>query len=334
MKISYIKEINFLRFLSIISVVLYHYFPKILPKGYLGVDLFFVISGFLISLYIFREIQNKKFKFLNFYNRRIRRIIPAVIFLLIFVTFVSYILFTNVDLINFSKSLIYSIFFSSNFYFWTDGGYFGPNDELKPILHFWSLGVEEQFYILFPIFFYFIIKYFKKINILISVVILVTLISLFLNIFLINLGGSNPAFFLLPTRIWNFSIGVLAMLFFVKNKNKDKHSNFEIIFFITMLIIGFFYQIPNLPGNFIILIFTFLILRKSFPKKFFLDIFLHNRIIQYLGLISFSLYLWHWPILVFMEYYFVRAWKLHQAPPTPRTANIHRVAMGVILLGV
>ena len=303
MKISYIKEINFLRFLSIISVVLYHYFPTILPKGYLGVDLFFVISGFLISLYIFREIQNKKFKFLNFYNRRIRRIIPAVIFLLIFVTLVSYILFTNVDLINFSKSLIYSIFFSSNFYFWIDGGYFGPNDELKPILHFWSLGVEEQFYILFPIFFYFIIKYFKKINILISVVILITLLSLFLNIFLINLGGSNPAFFLLPTRIWNFSIGVLAMLFFVKNKNE--HSNLEIIFYITMLIIGFFYQIPNLPGNFIILIFTFLILRKNFPKKFFLDIFLHNRIIQYLGLISFSLYLWHWPILVFMDYYFV-----------------------------
>ena len=303
MKISYIKEINFLRFLSIVAVVLYHYFPTILPKGYLGVDLFFVVSGFLISLYIFREIQNKKFQFLNFYNRRVKRIIPATIFLLIAVSFVSLILFTNVDLINYSKSLIYSIFFSSNFYFWIDGGYFGPNDELKPLLHFWSLGVEEQFYILFPVFFYFLIKYLKKINILILVIFIITLLSLFLNIFLINLGGSNPAFFLLPTRIWNFSIGVLAMLFFIK-KN-DEHSNFEIIFLITMIIIGFFYQIPNLPGNFIIVIFSFLLLKKNFPKKFILDFLLRNRIVQYLGLISFSLYLWHWPILVFIEYYFV-----------------------------
>ncbi len=303
MKIGYIKEINFLRFLSIISVVLYHYFPKILPKGYLGVDLFFVISGFIISLYIFRETQNKKFKFLNFYNRRVKRIIPATIFLLIAVTLISLVLFTKVDLINYSKSLIYSIFFSSNFYFWTDGGYFGPNDELKPLLHFWSLGVEEQFYILFPIFFYFIIKYYKKIDFLILVIFILTLISLVLNIFLINLGGSNPAFFLLPTRIWNFSTGVLAMLFFIK-KN-DEHTNFEIIFLISMIIIGFFYQIPNLPVNFIIIISSFLLLKKSFPKKFIFDFLLHNRIVQYLGLISFSLYLWHWPILVFIEYYFV-----------------------------
>ncbi len=303
MKIDYIKEINFLRFLSISSVVLYHYFPEILPNGYLGVDLFFVISGFLISLYIYKEIQNKKFGFLNFYHRRVKRIIPATIFLLIIVSFISFLLLTNVDLINYGKSLIYSIFFSSNFYFWTDGGYFGPNDKLKPLLHFWSLGVEEQFYILFPLFFYFTIKLFKKINTLILIIFIVSLLSLILNLFLINIGGSNPAFFLLPTRIWNFTLGVLAMLFFVKEKNE--HKNLEILFFIIMLLVGFLYQIPNLPGNLIIIIFSFLLLKKKFPQKFIFDFLIHNRIIQYLGLISFSLYLWHWPVLVFIEYYFV-----------------------------
>ena len=303
MKKIYIKEINFLRFISITSVVIYHYFPKIIPKGYLGVDLFFVISGFLISMLIYREIGDKKFSLLNFYNRRIKRIIPATIFLLFLVSITSFIIFTKVDLINFSESLIYSIFFSSNFFFWLDGGYFGPNDKLKPLLHFWSLGVEEQFYIFFPILFFFLIKVFKNINFLIWFILLTIFLSLSLNIFLINIGGSNPAFFLLPTRVWNFGFGILAMLFFVIKK--QNHTNLEIVFYISMILIGFYYNIPHLPENFIIIFFTFMLLKKNFPEKFFLDIIINNKFTQYIGLISFSLYLWHWPTLVFVEYYFV-----------------------------
>jgi len=303
LKKNYIKEINFLRFLSITSVIIYHYFPKIIPKGYLGVDLFFVISGFLISLYLYREIPTKNFRLSIFYNRRIKRIIPATIFLLFFVSLIAFILFTNFDLIKFSKSLIYSIFFSSNFFFWLDGGYFGPNDKLKPLLHFWSLGVEEQFYIFFPALFYFIIKYSKSKTLIFYLILILTILSLFFNIFLINLGGSNPAFFLLPTRIWNFGFGILAMLIFVSQKKK--HNNLEIFFYISFLTLGFFYKIPHLPENFLIIFFSFMILKKQFPKRFSLDFIIHNKIIQYIGLISFSLYLWHWPLLVFVEYYFV-----------------------------
>jgi len=303
LKKNYIKEINFLRFLSITSVIIYHYFPKIIPKGYLGVDLFFVISGFLISLYLYREIPTKNFRLSIFYNRRIKRIIPATIFLLFFVSLIAFILFTNFDLIKFSKSLIYSIFFSSNFFFWLDGGYFGPNDKLKPLLHFWSLGVEEQFYIFFPALFYFIIKYLKSKTLIFYLILILTILSLFFNIFLINLGGSNPAFFLLPTRIWNFGFGILAMLIFVSQKKK--HNNLEIFFYISFLTLGFFYKIPHLPENFLIIFFSFMILKKQFPKRFSLDFIIHNKIIQYIGLISFSLYLWHWPLLVFVEYYFV-----------------------------
>ena len=303
MKQNYIKEINFLRFFSITSVIIYHYFPKIIPKGYLGVDLFFVISGFLISLYLYREIPTKNFRLSIFYNRRIKRIIPATIFLLFFVSLIAFILFTNFDLIKFSKSLIYSIFFSSNFFFWLDGGYFGPNDKLKPLLHFWSLGVEEQFYIFFPALFYFMIKYLKSKTLIFYLILILTILSLFFNIFLINLGGSNPAFFLLPTRIWNFGFGILAMLIFVSQKKK--HNNLEIFFYISFLTLGFFYKIPHLPENFLIIFFSFMILKKQFPKRFSLDFIIHNKIIQYIGLISFSLYLWHWPLLVFVEYYFV-----------------------------
>ena len=303
MKKIYIKEINFLRFISITSVVIYHYFPKIIPKGYLGVDLFFVISGFLISMYIYNEISDKKFKLLNFYNRRIKRIIPATIFLLFVISITSCVILTKVDLINFSKSLIYSIFFSSNFFFLLDGGYFGPNDKLKPLLHFWSLGVEEQFYIFFPIIFFFLVKFFKNINLLIWFILAITFLSFCLNIFLVNIGGSNPAFFLLPTRVWNFGFGVLAMLFFVKKK--QNHNSLEIVFYIFMILLGFYYNIPYIPSNFIIIFFTFMLLKKNFPKKFFLDSIINNKFFHYIGLISFSLYLWHWPILVFVEYYFV-----------------------------
>ena len=303
MKKNYIKEINFLRFFSITAVVIYHYFPEIIPKGYLGVDLFFVISGFLISLYLYREIPTKNFKLSIFYNRRIKRIIPATIFLFFFVSLIALILFTNVDLIKFSKSLIYSIFFSSNFFFWLDGGYFGPNDKLKPLLHFWSLGVEEQFYIFFPALFYLITKYSKTKTLIFWLILIVTILSLFLNIFLINIGGSNPAFFLLPTRIWNFGFGILAMLIFVSQRKK--HNNLEIFFYISFLTLGFFYKIPHLPENFLIIFFSFMILKKQFPKRFILDFIIHNKIIQYIGLISFSLYLWHWPLLVFVEYYSV-----------------------------
>ena len=303
MKKVYIKEINFLRFLSITTVVFYHYFPSIIPNGYLGVDLFFVISGFLISLYIYREVKEKKFTLLNFYNRRIKRIIPATIFLLFFVTIFSILLFTKFDLINFSKSLFYSLFFSSNFFFWLDGGYFGPNDKLKPLLHLWSLAVEEQFYIFFPIFFYFILKFSKKIEIIFLIVLFFILSSLILNIFLINLGGENPAFFLLPTRVWNFGFGSLAMLLFVSKKKS--HKEIEIIFYLLILISFFAFKIPYLPQNFIIIFSTFMILQKKFPERFVVKFLIHNKVIQYIGLISFSLYLWHWPLLVFLEYYFV-----------------------------
>ena len=120
---------------------------------------------------------------------------------------------------------------------------------------------------------------------------------------LINIGGSNPAFFLLPTRIWNLGFGVLAMLIFVDKKKT--HSNLEAIFFFSLIILGFFYKIPDLPTNFLVIFSCFMLLRKKLPKNFIFKKLVENKYFNYLGLISFSLYLWHWPILVFFKYYYV-----------------------------
>ena len=303
MKLKYRKEIDFLRALAVIFVITFHFYPNFLPNGYLGVDMFFVISGFLISYQIYKSIKDKEFFLKEFYIKRLKRILPASIFVLVIVFIVSYFLLTNNDFLKFYESLIYSLFFSSNFFFWFDGGYFGPNDELKPLLHFWSLAIEEQFYLFFPLTFIFFLKFLKNKVTLIIFIIVITAISLFLNILLIQLGGSIPAFFLMPTRIWNLSFGVLAMLIYVSSNKK--HSEFEIIFYILLIFLSLFVDIPYIPKNFLITFSCFMILRKQFPKYFLLKNIIENKLIIYTGLISFSLYLWHWPLLVFLKYYIV-----------------------------
>ena len=303
MKLNYRKEIDFLRALAVTFVIIFHFYPSFLPNGYLGVDMFFVISGFLISYQIFISVKERKFSLKEFYIRRLKRILPASIFVLVAVFIISKFLLINNDFLRFYQSLIYSLFFSSNFFFWFDGGYFGPNDELKPLLHYWSLAIEEQFYLIFPLAFLFFLKFFKKNSNLISLVLIIIGISLFLNITLIYLGGAIPAFFLMPTRIWNLCFGVLAMLLFINN-NKT-HSEFEIIFYVSLIFLSLFIEVEFIPKNLLIVFSCFMILKKKFPKKFILKNIIENKLIAYIGLISFSLYLWHWPLLVFLKYYFV-----------------------------
>ena len=223
MRQNYRQEIDSLRALAVIGVIIFHYFPKLLPGGYLGVDLFFVISGYVISYQIYKNLKNKKFNLKVFYIKRVKRILPPTFFVLLICSFASLYLFTISDLVQYSKSLFFSLSFSSNIFFWMTGGYFSSSDELKPLLHLWSLSVEEQFYIFFPITFLFLIKLFKNINLLFFVVFFITLLSYFLNYYIIQLGGTNPAFFLLPTRIWNFGFGILAMIYYVNN-SKQTHS--------------------------------------------------------------------------------------------------------------
>ena len=150
------SDIDTLRGISVISVIIFHIDSLIFPNGYLGVDLFFVISGYVITKSILKSLKNKTFSFSRFYLKRARRILPALLFVLLISLIVAIIILLTADLKRFSESLISSLGFVSNFYFWLTGGYFSTNDQLKPLLHLWSLSVEEQFYLFFPIFFYFL----------------------------------------------------------------------------------------------------------------------------------------------------------------------------------
>ena len=169
MKLTYRPEIDGLRAIAVSAVIFYHAQISILGHqpfkgGFIGVDIFFVISGYLITSIILKElITTGTFSFRNFYQRRIRRIIPAILFVMLASSFFAWIYLLPNSLIDFSKSIIYSLFFSSNFYFHTSGQEYGAlSGLLKPFLHTWSLSVEEQFYILFPVILLITFKYVKK----------------------------------------------------------------------------------------------------------------------------------------------------------------------------
>ena len=190
-------DIQSLRGIAILSVLLFHFFPEILPGGYLGVDIFFVISGFLITKIISNDLENDTFKFKVFYLKRFKRIVPLLVFIITIFSIVAILFLLPSDLKNYFQSLKYTLLLIPNFYFWMKGGYFGLIDELKPMLHLWSIGVEIQFYILFPIIYFFITKLFEKSKIVFLIIILFFL-SFFINIFLNFIDAANLSFFIFP----------------------------------------------------------------------------------------------------------------------------------------
>ena len=169
MKLNYRPEIDGLRAIAVITVIIYHaeiflLDHKIFKGRFIGVDIFFVISGYLITSIIHKElISTGTFSFKHFYERRIRRIIPVLLVVILASLPFAWIYLLPHSLIDFSKSILYSLGFSSNFYFWYSGAQYGAESSLfKPFLHTWSLSVEEQYYILFPVIFLFVFKYFRK----------------------------------------------------------------------------------------------------------------------------------------------------------------------------
>ena len=148
---DYKPQIDGLRALAVLPVIFFHAGFEAFKGGFVGVDIFFVISGFLITKIIISDLYQNKFSIKEFYVRRARRILPALYFVTFCSSIVSLFLFSEDQLIFFSKQIFSVIFFISNFFFWKNTGYFNPSSDLQPLLHTWSLGVEEQFYILFPI---------------------------------------------------------------------------------------------------------------------------------------------------------------------------------------
>ena len=303
--LDYRREIDGLRALAIVPVLIFHFFPEKFPLGYLGVDLFFVISGYLITSILIRELETKTFSFRNFYVRRARRILPATILVLIAASLFALILLSSTDLLRYADSLVATLSFTANIYFWRTGGYFGTNDELKPLLNMWSLGVEEQFYLIFPLVLFGIFKVIRKRHFQLLAIAGLALSSFVLNAYMLSIGASNPAFFLLPTRIWQFSAGAIVAFSKPEVPSRNRYTGILALLGIILISANYYFISTVIPSATLMTLGICLILWRKIESNTFVGRFLTFRPIVFLGLISFSLYLWHWPILALLRYVYI-----------------------------
>lgn len=311
MSIYYQKEIDGLRAISVLGVIFYHaninIFPSnILPGGYLGVDVFFAISGYLITAILLRDLKykNKNF-FKNFYIRRIRRILPALLFLLIVLFIFSWISLLPNDLAKLSKSIVSSLFFISNYFFYFSGfEYSNYINNLNPFLHSWSLSVEEQYYLFFPLFLYAL----YKIKNYFFIIILLFICSLSLSQYL-SVNSPSFNFYFTLSRVWELFAGSILAIY--RHKKKLCQITFFkaniYSFFGLMLILLSFILLDRVDSNPSLLttlpiIGTLLIINFSKENTITYKI-LSRKYLTYMGLISYSLYLWHYPIFVIDDLY-------------------------------
>ena len=294
--LTFRSDINFLRALSVVAVIIYHIDKKLLPGGWLGVDIFFFISGYLISNKIITELNHKNFSFKNFYIKRIKRILPSIISISLFSLPLAFILLPPKELYFFISSVISSIFFYSNIYFENFDFYNSPSSKYIPFLHMWSLSVEEQFYLILPLILFFVFK--KKKNKLIISIFSLFLFSITLNIF----SEFFNTFYQIQFRFWEFLFGVL---FNFLNREISISKVFKVFGFGIILLSLLIFDdilINILYPKLIALIGVFIFLIKS-DKSVFFDNLFNNSFIKYTGFISYSLYLFHQPIFSFFRIY-------------------------------
>lgn len=303
---SYRPDIDGLRAVAVLSVVFFHLSKSYLPGGFLGVDMFFVISGYLISSILTKDAQVSGVSITRFYERRIRRIAPALLVLLLVTSVVSAIVLLPLDLEGLGKSLAATLLFASNVYFWRDTNYFSQAAEEKPLLHTWSLGVEEQFYIFFPLLVAFVFTRWR--GAFLPIVAILTVASFVLNILLVRAGGALPAFYLLPTRAWELGVGVILTVWRVGSLSLATR---QVVAAVSSILIAIGLAFPDaiaavgLPVASPVVLGTAGLIWAGSESASALNRVLALRPLVTIGLLSYSLYLWHWPILMFYQYYTV-----------------------------
>jgi peptidoglycan/LPS O-acetylase OafA/YrhL len=302
----YRQDIDGLRAIAVLSVLAFHAFPQALPGGFTGVDIFFVISGYLISTILIQDLASQKLSLSDFYARRIKRIFPALITILISCFFIGFFLFTPAEFKQLNQLILGGSTFSSNFILLKQSGYFDNAAETKPLMHLWSLAIEEQFYILWPILLIYAHKLRGRLGILI-ITIAILIISLYLNLSSIQ---HNPiyTFYHPKSRFWELLIGSLiaSTAYFYHQKFWETHyrfiKNIIAVIGIALIVGGFFLIKPtnHFPG-YLALIPTIgtALLIISGPNTFTSSKILTNKYLVFIGLISYPLYLWHWPLLSF-----------------------------------
>ncbi|MCT4085434.1 acyltransferase [Elizabethkingia anophelis] len=296
------NDIQGLRAFAFIFVFLFHLNPKWLPGGFIGVDMFFVISGYLITSIILHQKSSNKFSFISFYESRIKRIVPAYYFALLLVAIAGSFIYLDFDLQVLRRSLITSAFFISNVYFGGGDNYFGAKLAENPLLHTWSLAIEMQFYLLLPI----LLILFRKKILPYIISLLIVIITAYVEYQFINKGYSSELYFSLLSRIPEFLIGSLFSIILVNSKIKLS-KNINPLFLSIVGVLMIFYSIIFIdektlfPGitAFIPCIGVSLILISS---DNLITKFLSHKIVVYIGSLSYSLYLWHWPIMAYIRY--------------------------------
>lgn len=294
------RDIDGLRALAVIPVVLFHFGFSTFSGGFVGVDVFFVISGFLITSILFREINAQRFSFVDFWARRARRILPALSVVMLVTLALGWLLLTAKDFSELGRTVRYQSLFISNILFMREDGYFQPASDLKPLLHTWSLAVEEQYYIFFPLLMVLLMRHIRHWR---WVLFAVLLVSFGLNIVYIE-RKPDMAFFSLPTRAWELLCG--AMLAVLPARKQAVQP--------------WLYQIVGLAGLAAVLLAVLTFDRETvFPGwaallpvlgataliwsggqgSTWAGQLLSARVFVWVGLLSYSLYLWHWPVYVY-----------------------------------
>jgi peptidoglycan/LPS O-acetylase OafA/YrhL len=320
---KYRPDIDGLRAVAVLAVVAFHAFPSWVRGGFIGVDVFFVISGYLISTIIFESLDRGTFSFSEFYARRIRRIFPALLIVLISCLVFGWFELLADEFKKLGKHIAAGTGFVSNLVLWSEAGYFDNSAETKPLLHLWSLGIEEQFYIIWPLLLWFSWKY--RFNFL-AVTIIVAIVSFLLNIKGIK-RDSVATFYSPQTRFWEFLCGSLLAWFLIykkgnfsniknkicrflsvgrdkNNQEGDRNTFSNVISFIGIFLLAYgFFRINkglNFPGKWALIpVLGSVLIIMAGSKAWINKKILSNNIFVWFGLISFPLYLWHWPILSF-----------------------------------
>jgi peptidoglycan/LPS O-acetylase OafA/YrhL len=291
--VTYRADVDGLRAVAVLAVVIFHAFPELLPGGFVGVDIFFVISGYLICGIIFRSLESGGFSFTEFYARRVRRIFPALILMLAAVLGVGWFVLISPEYKTLGLNAAGGAAFVSNFLLWQQSGYFEPDARSNPLLHLWSLGVEEQFYLAWPLLLYLAWR--------LRVVLLLTVGALALSLaacLLLSTSDLIAAFYSPLTRLWELQAG--ALIAYNAPRFSLRGENTIALLGAALLVAAFLFINEHIfPGPLILLPVagTALLIAnpKAIPNRFLLG----NPAMVGIGLISYPLYLWHWPLLSF-----------------------------------
>jgi peptidoglycan/LPS O-acetylase OafA/YrhL len=298
---SYRPDIDGLRAVAVLSVVLYHAGVPMLPGGFVGVDIFFVISGFLITRIIAREIADDRFSIVRFYERRTRRIFPALFVMLGVSSIVSIVVLLPAEMLDFGHSLAAATLFVSNVFFWQTADYFGGPAHLKPLLHTWSLAVEEQFYIILPLLLLVLARLSRQRTM--HVLLALTALSFLVSVWAV-VEKPNAAFYLLPTRFWELMAGALLALGALPAVASRRVASFTAgmgVGLVAISIFGFS-SATAFPGTHALapVLGTVLIIHAgTVTREIGVTRALSLPPVVFVGVVSYSFYLWHWPVLTF-----------------------------------